>query len=443
MTTKTILDRAANLADLQNSGYITFEDRVYSLNESYKDIYELVTKENDDFFLASATLNPATVVILDQTQFTIDLPADFYRLRTASWYDNGTWRDMQRAPLNTRGIYTGYPTYRLRDGKMWCFGIDFNGSTSPSIKIDYYPACADLTAPDSPGILPLSVVPTSMAYTSTGRTVIYTTGTDIRAYSLDDQADYLLYSSAGVKDIGYLNGYVYFVKGGEVWRGASTLKAVMVPAAITATAAAVVNSTIMWGYVYWSTATQCWRANLDGTGPAMQFATVKNYIASYGSAAPSYATISATGELVIGTSPSTGIAVSQIAGDNTYIYYRTTTGQVYRYTPSTAVSDLLASDVAYMGVYGDYRLAIYGADGKIYTLSTYPPVTLTFPQNIAYEIMSYQCAMDFKRKNGADFSMLEKRREELWIRFSSQIHADDAKPERIQNAYANFYGPWR
>jgi hypothetical protein len=51
--------------------------------------------------------------------------------------------------------------------------------------------------------------------------------------------------------------------------------------------------------------------------------------------------------------------------------------------------------------------------------------------------------MDFKRKNGADFSMLEKRREELWIRFSSQIHADDAKPERIQNAYANFYGPWR
>jgi hypothetical protein len=95
---------------------------------------------------------------------------------------------------------------------------------------------------------------------------------------------------------------------------------------------------------------------------------------------------------------------------------------------------LLATGVAYMGVYGDNRLPVFLTDGTIQALSTYPPMTLTFPANIAYEIMAYRCAADFKRKNGADATALLARSEELWGRFSSQKHADDYKPERIQNA---------
>ncbi len=34
MTTKDIVDRAVLLADLQNSGYITYEEKLASLNES-------------------------------------------------------------------------------------------------------------------------------------------------------------------------------------------------------------------------------------------------------------------------------------------------------------------------------------------------------------------------------------------------------------------------
>jgi hypothetical protein len=451
MNTKNIMDRAIGLADLQNSGYITFEDKLYSLNESYRDVYEYVTKGDDDFFLKSATLDNTTIVVLDDNQYTIDLPTDFYKLRTITWDDNGTWREVPRFPINIRERITGFPSYRMQDGKIWVSGIATASASYPNLKIDYYPSAVDMTVPDAPlAYSALSIVPTSMAYTGVGRTIIYTTGSNIRAYSLDTLVDSLLYTSAGIADLGYLNGHIYFRKGGEVWRGSTDLVSTMVPAAITATAGAVVTTTLMWGYVYWSTATQCWRCNLDGTGPVLRQNVAINYVASWGIGIPNYGYINGAGTLIIDTGLSSGVAVSQIAGDNTYLYYRTPTGNVYRMLPTLVAgvytSILLATDVAYMGVYGNHRLPIYTTDGKIYALSTYPPIDLTFNQNIAYEIMAYQCAIDFKRKNNSppeSIANLSTRLEALWSRFSSQRGADDYKPERIQNYYYNGASTWR
>lgn len=439
MTTKDIVDRAVLLADLQNSGYITFEEKLASLNESYRDVYEAITKGDDDWFLSSATLDTATITVLDPTQFTIDLPADFLRLRTVSWLDGGIYREMARAPINLRGMQTGVPSYRLRGGKLWVIGLATGGTLAPVIRIDYYPAPAELTVPDAPLLFSgLSVIPTSMAYTATGRTIIYTTGTNIRAFSLDTGVDTLLFAGAGIKDIGYLNGYVYFVRAGEVWRGATNLTTIMVPVQLTATGAAVVNHTLMWGFIYWSTATECWRANLDGTAPVLRQAIPVNYVASWGTGMPYYGHISAGGLLIIDSGLATGIAVSQIAGDNEHLFYRTTTGDVFWMLPTLVAGVFttirLAQNVAYMGVYGDFRLPVFLTDGTIQALSTYPPATLTFDKNIAYEIMAYRIAADFKRKNGADAAPILTRCEELWTRFSSQKRADDYRPERIQNA---------
>ena len=439
MTTKDVIDRAVLLADLQNSGYITFEDKTFSLNEAYRDIYEEITKGDDDWFLESATLSAASIVILDQNQFTINLPDNFLRLRAASWLDNGTYREMARCPLNLRSMDTGVQAYRLRGGKMWIMGLSTSGTLAPTIRIDYYPAPVELTVPDAPLLFTgLSVIPTSMAYTSNGRTIIYTTGADIHAYSLDTGVDSTLFVAAGIKDLGYLNGFIYFVRAGEVWRGATNLTSVMVPVALTATGAAVVNHSLMWGFIYWSTAAQCFRANLDGTGPGAVLATPASYIAPWGIGMPLYGFIDGAGLLVIDTGLATGIAVSQLAGDNDHLFYRTPTGEVWWMLPTltaglfTAI--LLASGVAYMGVYADSRLPVYLNDGTIQALSTYPPVDLMFNQNITYEIMAYRCAADFKRKNGADAAALLARSAELWTRFSSQKHADDYRPERIQNA---------
>jgi hypothetical protein len=440
MTTKDVIDRAVLLADLQNSGYITFEDKTFSLNEAYRDVYEAITKGDDDWFIKSATLSVASIVVLDPNQFTIDLPADFLRMRSVSWLDNGLYREMTRFPMNLREAHTGVPAYRLREGKLWVTGLATSGVLTPTIRIDYYPAPAELTVPDAPlAYTGLSVVPTSMAYTATGRAIVYTIGLTIRAYSLDTGVDTLLYTGAAApSDVGYLAGFVYFKMSGEVWRGATNLTTLMVPAAITATMGAVVNHTLMWGFIYWSTAAQCWRANLDGAAPVLQIATPANYVAPWGLVMPLYAHITGAGLLEIDTGLATGIPATQIAGDTVAIYYRTTAGEVFRMLPTLVAGVYttirLATGVAYMGIYGDNRLPLFMTDGTIQALSTYPPVDLVFPQNITYEIMAYRCAADFKRKNGADATALLARSEELWTRFSSQKHADDYRPERIQNA---------
>lgn len=432
MNTKDIVDRAVGLADLQNSEYITHADKTASLNESYRDIYEAITKGNDDYFLKTATLSTATIVILDINQFTIDLPSDFFKLRTVNWSDNGTWRELPRFPINLRNRATTTPMYRLRDGKLWISGITTSGTLAPTISIDYYPEAETLTVPEAPLLVPgLAVAPTSMCYTPNGRTIVYTTGADIHAYSLDTLIDSTILVSAGIADLGYLNGYVYFRRAGDVWRGATTLTSVLVPVQLTVLGT-VLNTVLMWGYLYYSLAAASWRANLDGTGPVLQQAYPENYIASFGVASPSDAYISPGGVLTLAPAVSTGIAVARISGDNHYIYYLTPTGDVYRYGTTPI---LLASGVSYMGKVGGSRLPIYLADGTIQLLSTYPPIELQFNENVTYEIMAYQCAADFKRKNNADDSKLLGRREELWSRFSSQIEADNYKPERIQNAY--------
>jgi hypothetical protein len=182
MTTKDVIDRAIGLADLQNSEYITQADKTASLNESYRDIYERITKADDDFFLKSATLSTASIVIIDINQFTIDLPTDFFKLRTVNWDDNGQWREIGRFPINQRNRASSMPSYRLRGGKLWISGVSTVGTLAPTIRIDYYPEAEELTVPESPLLVPgLAVVPTSMCYTPNGRTIIYTTGSDIHA----------------------------------------------------------------------------------------------------------------------------------------------------------------------------------------------------------------------------------------------------------------------
>jgi hypothetical protein len=439
MTTKDVIDRAIGLADLQNSEYITQADKTASLNESYRDIYERITKADDDFFLKSATLSTASIVIIDINQFTIDLPTDFFKLRTVNWDDNGQWREIGRFPINQRNRASSMPSYRLRGGKLWISGVSTVGTLAPTIRIDYYPEAEELTVPESPLLVPgLAVVPTSMCYTPNGRTIIYTTGSDIHAYSLDTLIDSTILVSAGIADLGYLNGWVYFRRAGDVWRGSTTLTSVLVPVQLTALGT-VLACSLMWGFVFYSLAAASWRMDLDGSNDVLQQAYPENYVASFGVASPSFAYITA-GLLVLAPAVATGISVSQIAGDNHAIYYRTPTGEVYQYG---ATPVLLASGVAYLGIYGAGRLPLYMTDGTIQLLSTLPPVTLQFTENVAYEIMAYQCAADFKRKNNADAAALMARREELWNRFSTQVQADNYKPERIQNAYAGMGAPWR
>lgn len=79
----------------------------------------------------------------------------------------------------------------------------------------------------------------------------------------------------------------------------------------------------------------------------------------------------------------------------------------------------------------------------------YPaPVTLTtstdltYPNSMVPEIMSYQVAVEIRRKQNLDFADKQARVNELMMTMLEQINRDDAKAESMKNVFANGWGPY-
>lgn len=76
-----ILQRASQLADLENSSFIGWNEQINLLNESYRKLYQIVINNNDKYYLKSIKL---TELVPTETQRNNEsrffLPADFYQL---------------------------------------------------------------------------------------------------------------------------------------------------------------------------------------------------------------------------------------------------------------------------------------------------------------------------------------------------------------------------
>jgi hypothetical protein len=71
-------------------------------------------------------------------------------------------------------------------------------------------------------------------------------------------------------------------------------------------------------------------------------------------------------------------------------------------------------------------------------------VDIVYPPQLEAEILSYQIALDIKRKQGGDaqqYQLIEKRRDELWTRYENALrHRDDWGTQTIANVYQTTTG---
>ena len=102
-----------------------------------------------------------------------------------------------------------------------------------------------------------------------------------------------------------------------------------------------------------------------------------------------------------------------------------------------------------------YRMI--GANLKIYDPVNYPqyymlyyptPATLTaatdlsYPNNMVPQIMSYQIAIEIRRKQQLDVALYEARRNELRQTMVHQLSRDDFKVEKPKNEFAQGFAPY-
>jgi len=180
--------------------------------------------------------------------------------------------------------------------------------------------------------------------------------------------------------------------------------------------------------------------------------------------------VDATNNLKTTSGTTLATSVEQAGTDgSTFIFYRDSANVLWSATldtsgttPALANQSALRTAITTMGAFFESgytypgtipavstgRIPIMDTALDMLAVSSVVDYNFDYPTNETNEIMAYQCAIDFKRKQNNDFSALQMRlgmktKESpndqatgLWGRFEASIlNRDDYRPERIGNSY--------
>jgi hypothetical protein len=450
-TASSIIRQARSVADLQETKNISYQDEVDLLNESWRELYSRYTESDSDYWITE-TVIPLLSSYQDpnsQNAYLVPLPDDFYKLRTVSWNTGNLWRPMDKFAIAQRDWQPAVPMYRMKNTKLW---IVCPLGMVPEIKVDYYTPPPTITLPQDPLEFLTSVPAYSLpdyqpgAYVESEGVLAYilTTAKTIRATNQKSGVDTLLYTSTNaITSLRYYGGYLFWIDTvtGALNRAPTNFTATLVPAAIVGTG--VVNFGIQDGFVYYSTATQTFRVNPDGSGSISPLPVAStdfqlfNGLSLYitGSGFVAY-------NLVVSTQAAT--AIRQFDGA-VYIQVSNTLMAVsFDDAFALTVGDVIYTDVLYAGQVNDSGYLPTRTSETIEALSLILDYAFSYPTNEVNEIMIYTTAYAFARKSSDKDRMgvIDPTIATLWKRFASVNKQDEYEFSRINNYYGDSLGYW-
>jgi len=439
MNSREIVLRARSLADLVNSDFITIDDEVSSLWESWKDIYSKITDSSDDYFISSIIIDTAgNTVQLGTNEWELILPNNIYKIRFVNYY-NGRWISMDKFNTNQRNRVTFAPQYRWRGNKLWIIGNSLPGQ----IRIDYYPAPIKPSIPEADynyclsyplynrsGISNLSFTRTiNSTQTEPTDYLFYIYNNDIFVESTLLQTKVTLYSAATAPtNLVYNLGYLYWIDAGNIYRAPTDFTSTLVPVAITATSD-IISFTISNGEIYFTNAIETNKCTLTGTDTTQVYNYQTSNVYLIGLDVYYIDT-----DILYKNAISTGLSALSIYSDGVHLYRLDSAGVLYK------DDEILRLSISTIGIGGDEFIPIINTSLNIKAISTLDNTEFDYPINEANEIMAYQSAIDYKRKQNADTTALIGRLTEIWDRFMDVLKRDEGLPERrISEAPRNFY----
>ena len=120
MKTSDLFKRAKQLADLEGSDFISWNEAVSCINESNVSLYEKLISMGDNSFVKSYRT----------TKEEEELPEDFWQLKGVWLWNNGNLQTINRRADNN-GVH--HLSYELRNGKLHLYG-------SPNdVLVEYFP----------------------------------------------------------------------------------------------------------------------------------------------------------------------------------------------------------------------------------------------------------------------------------------------------------------
>ena len=127
MKTSDLFRRAKQLADLEGSDFISWNEAINCINEAHVGLYERLINMGDNSFVKSF-----------HTSTTVELPEDFWQLKGVYLYNNGNLQTINRRADNN-GIH--HLSYELRNGNIELFG------NPNDVLVEYFPKPKQLFFP--------------------------------------------------------------------------------------------------------------------------------------------------------------------------------------------------------------------------------------------------------------------------------------------------------
>jgi len=446
MYASEIVKRARSLADIPNSQYINREDEINSLWESYKDIYATILDSSDDYYLKRVDIDTSTATKLSEGEWELTIPADVYRIRFVDYNLNGRWFNMNKFNIDARNDTNAIMRYRWRGSKLWINGGSITGLPQ-SIRLEYY------VPPIKPSV-PETDIQYATSYPeyqkplisspfyinvddSNDQTVDYLfyiyNGVNIKVESYALNTTTTLYTSTGLSNLYYNAGYIYYLKGGDIYRAITDYASTLAPTMITARAD-IVRFSISNNTLIYSNGTNTYVSALDGTAETSLFAYDTKDV-YYISGVPTY--IKVSDGLIYSNTTSLAISATNIATDGTILYYLDTLGFIH--SLDGTVDTIIYEDAISLSGECDNRLPIIAENYNVYAISIFEDTSFDYPINETNEIMAYQSAIDYKRKANGDTTLLEQRLAFLRDRFLTVLRRDDNRPERRISETRNNY----
>lgn len=176
MTYKTsdLFRRAKQLADLEGTDFISWNEALNCINESYVGLYEKLINMGDSSFVGS----------IHTQEKEIELPSDFWQLKGVYLWNNGNLQTINRRADNN-GIH--HLSYEMRNGKLFIFG------NPNEILVEYYKKPKTLYMPTPDKEIDLSGLPEGAEILDcSGHLILY-------SLTIDSTKTYNIYDIDGIK----------------------------------------------------------------------------------------------------------------------------------------------------------------------------------------------------------------------------------------------------
>lgn len=401
-----IIRRAMQIADLENSSFISFQEKIALLNECYQALYQKGINHDTNAF----------VRYINTQNTVIHLPRDFHQLKAITVGSGQYIHPVLRRPANQSLDELSYDMINNT--------IQINGSIgSNTITVEYYPTPASLTLPNEP--MDIEVDDTILGMHGT----VYVTGTndEVVIHDLNSTfSDTLEQEGIASYQIHMEEDYITFI-------GTDTIFYSMNTGLITRTD----NPAIFYNHRTYQL--------IDGKlySPNADYAL---YTLNVSIDDCRQAVVSGTLDHYVGLNDNQVVidgAVQEYKGSklfyhNNQVYITNGIDVIHLHSfegRDTAIpADYAVEDI--VGINPDTGYGYLGRRmGKYYIVSYYDDTVLNFPKNTYFSFLAYLLALSFKTKQGSDTSALSVLCSNAEQAFYDSLPRDDWNTTRITNMY--------